>query len=157
VALNEIMMMCKNKNVALISDCGTPAFCDPGADLVRMCRKEGFKVEVVPGPSSLMSFLGGAGTKIKEFYFRGFLSAKTEIRNQEIQSLKKCKVPVVLMDTPYRLTRLLQDLNRSFPNNFVSLGLDLSMDTEEFIYGRPTDILKKVGGQKREFVMMLYL
>ena len=76
--LGELVKLCKSGEVALISDAGTPGFCDPGADLVALCRKQAISVKSVPGPSSLMALLSICGRRIDQFYFRGFISPKTE-------------------------------------------------------------------------------
>src|SRR5438045_691923 len=52
--VEKLVLECAHKTVALVSDCGTPGFCDPGADLVHLCRKKGISIKALPGPSSLM-------------------------------------------------------------------------------------------------------
>ncbi len=151
----ELAELCRSQNVALISDCGTPGFCDPGADLVRLCREKGIDVHPLPGASSLLSLLSVSGRRLDRFLFYGFLSNKSEIRAQQLKELKTHKAPVILMDTPYRLTKLLEELAQQFPQRTICLGLDLTQETEAVLEGKATEILAQVRGQKREFILIL--
>ena len=105
--LQELLKLCLEKNVALVSDCGTPGFCDPGAHLVKLCRDHGLDVKPVPGASSLMALLAVSGRKLQSFYFRGFLPAKKELRQSALKEVAKDSRNQVIMYTPYRLSKLL--------------------------------------------------
>ena len=153
--LISLVKLCDNNIVCLISDAGTPGFCDPGADLVKECRKRNIEVKSVPGPSSLMSLLSVTGIRIDQFYFRGFLSPKTEMRSEEIIALKKIKVPIILMDTPYRLKKTLMDLEQNDPKRKLILGLNLSTENEEVLYGNASKMLSTLKIEKAEFVLIL--
>lgn len=154
-SLGELVGLCRSQDVALISDAGTPGFCDPGADLVALCRKEGISVRSVPGPSSLMALLSISGRRLDEFYFRGFISPKTEERKDQLKQLRSSQVPVVLMDTPYRMKKLLTEIESELGDHHVLLGLNLSQDNEAFIEGRAGEILRKLPCEKAEFVLIL--
>lgn len=153
--LEFLLSECKTKNVALVSDCGTPAFCDPGADLVKACRKQSIPVKTIPGASSLMVFLSGCGLKVEQFDFFGFIPGKPELRKQSFQNLKNINVPTIIMDTPYRLEKLLQELDRHFTNTQCVMGLSLTMPEEEFLYGTPKKLMSQIKVKKAEFVLML--
>ncbi|MCB0365118.1 MAG: methyltransferase [Bdellovibrionaceae bacterium] len=153
--LAELVALCTSQDVALISDAGTPGFCDPGADLVSLCRKKGVQIQSVPGPSSLMALLSISGRRLDEFYFRGFISPKTEERIEQLRQLKSTKVPVVLMDTPYRLKKMLTELDGELGEHTVLLGLNLSQENEVFLEGRPGRVLKDLPCDKAEFVLIL--
>lgn len=153
--LDFLLKECKNKKVALISDCGTPGFCDPGADLIALCRKDSIEVLTLPGASSLMVFIGGVGLRLDQFFFRGFIPAKTELREKEWRKLKMSKIPTVVMDTPYRLTKMLQECKQHFPKNICHIGCDLTKENELFLSGQPDFLLKKLEGQKREFLLLI--
>ena len=124
--LQELLELCRSQNVCLVSDCGTPAFCDPGAALVDACLKEKIPVDVNPGPSSLMALLSVAGVELKQFYFVGFLPAEKGERSKKMADLKNIKVPVVIMDTPYRLQATLQELAAELAGRKAVLGVDLT-------------------------------
>lgn len=153
--MDRLVEICRTRSTALISDAGTPGFCDPGAELVSRCRKAGIRVQSVPGPSSLMSLLSICGRRLDQFFFRGFISAKTEERISQLAELKNVKIPVVLMDTPYRLKKILAELAVSHPENLILLGLNLSQAEEVFLEGTAKKILSQLKVDKAEFVLIL--
>ncbi len=156
VDLEFFLGECKKKKVVLVTDCGTPGFCDPGAALVKMCRENNIPVTAAPGASSLMVLLSLSGLDLKEFYFRGFLPANNEKRAEAIAGLKKHKCPVVLMDTPYRFQALMKDLKSLVPDHHCLLGLDLTASNEKII----DSPLKKLDlsqlPEKAEFILIIY-
>lgn len=154
--LLSLVPLCAEKKVALVSDCGTPGFCDPGADLVGLCRQKGIEVKSVLGPSALMGLLSLCGERIDEFVFRGFLPAETEARKKALKELTKEKRAVILMDTPYRLKKILQDMKENFPQRKMLMVMNLSQESEISIEGNIDQIIKKNPHDKAEFMLMLY-
>jgi len=148
--------ICANKNVALVSDCGTPGFCDPGAHLVKLCRQKKILVKSVLGASALMGLLSLSGERIDQFVFRGFLPAETEARRKALQEIQREKRPMVLMDTPYRLKKTLGDLQEFFPRRRALLVLNLSQEEEKIIEGVGEQLLKQLPSDKAEFMILLY-
>ncbi len=152
-----IQKLAQGLNLALISDCGTPVFADPGTLLLREAVKRGVRIVPVPGPSSLMTALSVLDRKITKFYFAGFLSRQPEKRRSELHSLKALQVPIVVMDTPYRLGTLLNDVSLTFsPKTEVTLAMDLTFATEEIFRGQLKDAITRFGKQKREFVLIVH-
>jgi 16S rRNA (cytidine1402-2'-O)-methyltransferase len=134
---------CRDKNVALVSDCGTPGFCDPGADLVAACRKAGVAVVSVPGASSLMALLSVAGVRVDSFVFAGFLPAKAGERDSALKALTKEKRALILMETPYRCEQLVKDLAAHFGGRECVLGLNLTQSNERVIRSLGRDLSKQ--------------
>jgi 16S rRNA (cytidine1402-2'-O)-methyltransferase len=153
--LAELVELCRSFDVALITDCGTPGFCDPGAKLVHRCRQLEISVRSVPGPSSLMALLSVSGHRLDQFLFQGFLPANTEERQKRLQVLVKEKLPLVIMDTPYRLRKTLDDCQNHFPKRNLVLGLNLSQEDETVLEGLPEQVLKKLQIDKAEFVLII--
>jgi 16S rRNA (cytidine1402-2'-O)-methyltransferase len=153
--LKELCELAQSQNVALVSDCGTPGFCDPGADLVRLCRQKNIRVQSIPGPSSLMSFLSVCGHRLDQFYFRGFLPAENQERAKEIQKIKSSSVPVIVLDTPYRLKKILEDFKSAMPQTKLVLGMELSTEQEKLLEGRAEDLLKNMAVEKAEFILLI--
>ncbi len=154
--LEYLLGECKTKAVALVSDCGTPGFCDPGAELVNLCRSHGIEITIVPGASSLMAFLSGSGLKLTEFYFKGFLPANSELRKKEFEKLKATKIPVILMDTPYRLEKTLNELSIYLPTKKIILATSLTQSDESFDIGSAKQLQEKYSHQKKEFILAIY-
>ncbi len=157
--INEIFEKCKNKKAVLVSDCGTPGFCDPGFQLVKIFRKNKLKVTSAPGASSIMTLLSLSSERIYEFYFKGFLPAETEARNKELKLLSQNLNPFIIMDTPYRLQKTLNDLLTYFAKRTFLLGINLTQDTEFIVEGTPNLIIKELAEkniQKAEFIILAY-
>ncbi len=153
--LEFLLDQCKNQVVSLISDCGTPGFCDPGADLVYLCRQNDIQVVPVPGASSLMTFLSVCGHRLDQFYFRGFLPANNEKREVELKALQKESRAVIIMDTPYRLEKTLGDMKKYFPKKVCIIGYKLTQEEEQIIEGYPDELAQLFLGHKGEFILLI--
>ncbi|RCK77658.1 MAG: rRNA small subunit methyltransferase I [Ignavibacteriae bacterium] len=152
-----IDILLKGKDIALMSDSGTPVFSDPGRILVKKAIDRKIKIIPIPGASSLMPALIVSGFKIDRFLFYGWLSPKSEKRRAELKFLKNEKNTIVLMDTPYRLNRLLQDILSIIGKRRICLAYNLTMEDEEIFYGNAEELLKIVSERKLkgEFVLIL--
>lgn len=154
--LKELVELCKEKNVALITDCGTPGFCDPGADLVRECRKLKIPVKTYVGASSLMGLLSLSSVRLDQFIFRGFLPAENEAREKAWLEMRKEKKAFILMDTPYRLQKMLSEMQIHLSDRKILITLDLTQETEKVLEGKMTDIMKNEIPKKAEFMILVY-
>lgn len=157
--LKELLDFCEQKKVALISDCGTPSFYDPGFQLVKLCRQKNIPVISAPGASSLMTLLSLVSEKVTQFYFVGFLPADNEIRSKELKKLSSQNQAMVLMDTPYRLVKLLTELEPLIKQRKLLLGLNLTQEEEWILEGTTKDILfqlQKKDIKKAEFILLIY-
>jgi 16S rRNA (cytidine1402-2'-O)-methyltransferase len=154
----EVLMRLYNgDDLALISDAGTPVFADPGHFLVRQASQAGIRVSPIPGPSSLMAALSILDFEIKQFVFGGFLSRDPDARRQELTRLRGLGMPVVLLDTPYRLASLLQDVAKVFGKNVpVTLAADLTLPNEKILRGPVSDLLNQQLGKKSEFILIVH-
>lgn len=158
-AANDILLrLISGENAALISDCGTPLFSDPGHLLVEICISQNIEVVPVPGANSLLPALTGSGIDCEKFYYYGWLSPKTEERRLELSRLKFIKSVIVILDTPYRLRKTLEDVVSTFgANTNVCLAYQLTMKNEFFFRGKAMDVLKVAleRGLKGEFVLVV--
>lgn len=148
----------KGKTAALISDCGTPLFSDPGHLLVDLALQNRIDVVPVPGTSSLLTALVGSGLDFEKFYYYGWLSPKKDIRRKQLLDLRKRRETIVLMDTPYRLKTLLEDIVKLLgPNIPCVLAFELTKEKEKFYRGNAQNILNVVEKEnlKGEFVLII--
>lgn len=152
----ELVERCRDQKVVLVSDCGTPGFCDPGAELVAACRLQQIPVWSVPGPSSLMAFLSVCGQRLDEFWFRGFLPANREDRAQALRQIRPHSGPIIAMDTPYRLGRLLADLAAMDPERKATLGMNLSTPEENLTTNTLQKLAQEWAHTKAEFLLLLH-
>ena len=155
--LNHLKNLCLEKNVVLVSDCGTPVFCDPGSHLISLCRKEKIPVVSAPGASSLMMILSLSSEKLLKFNFVGFLPREKEDRAREIKKLSSLKESFIVMDTPYRLKATIDQLAAQMPNRKAILGCDLTQDSEWVMEDTISRINSKIeSGDKKEFILLVY-
>jgi 16S rRNA (cytidine1402-2'-O)-methyltransferase len=146
------------KSAALISDCGTPVFSDPGLSLVQKCINENVPVIPVPGANSILPALISSGLNIDKFYYFGWLSPKKEIRRKQLFDLKKIKEVIVILDTPYRIKALLKDISMIFGKSIkVALAYQLTMKDEEFFRGTIESVrqIAEKKNLKGEFVLII--
>lgn len=154
--IQELLELCRTKNCALISDCGTPNFCDPGFQLVGLCRQQNIEVRSLPGASSLMQILSLTSKRINQFVFEGFLPAKTELRKKALKALKNEKRPIVLLDTPYRCAKTLGELAEYMPKRRALLGLNLTQENESVLEDALPELAQAVQNIKAEFIVLIY-
>jgi 16S rRNA (cytidine1402-2'-O)-methyltransferase len=112
----------------------------------------------LPGASSLLPALIGSGYDIEKFYYYGWLSAKKDIRRKQLLDLRRIREVIVLMDTPYRLKRLLSDVVNIFGNATpVVLAFELTMKDEKYYRGSADKVLNTAEKKnlKGEFVLIL--
>jgi 16S rRNA (cytidine1402-2'-O)-methyltransferase len=154
----NILKLAEGKSAALISDCGTPLFSDPGHLLVQLAIQNKVDVIPIPGTSSLLAALVGSGINFEKFYYYGWLSPKKDIRKKQLLDLKKRKEVIVLMDTPYRLQSLLEDVKKLLGKNIPTvLAYELTKAKEKFYRGRCEEVMKFATREnlKGEFVLIV--
>jgi 16S rRNA (cytidine1402-2'-O)-methyltransferase len=159
--LTPLVTLCEQYDVALVSDSGTPGFCDPGADLVAMCRRKKIPIHSVLGCSALMGLLSLSSVKLNQFVFVGFLAAENEKRKTELRNLQKENRAMVLMDTPYRQMKLLAEISETLPQRRLLLTQNLSQEIEMTFEGFASEILEQIHMQlapqiKAEFMILVY-
>lgn len=152
-----IMMLEQGKTIALISDCGTPAFADPGNQLINTAVSRDLDVQVLPGATSIMTALVRCGFDIERFYFAGFLSRTSPERMAELRKLSMNDDTFCLLETPYRLMPLLEDAVQVIPNRRAYLACNLTMKNETHHYGTIQELYDKFKDKKvkMEFVFVI--
>jgi len=154
-------MLGEGKNLALVSDAGTPTISDPGVLLVKMAHERfGIDARVVPipGPSALVTALSGSGIPSSEFIFFGFLPHKKgrETLFKEIASEKRT---AVFYESSHRITKTLTSLVSYIPERHIVIARELTKIYEEFLRGTPGELLHmlktKTQKTKGEFVVIV--
>ncbi|MCL5992448.1 MAG: 16S rRNA (cytidine(1402)-2'-O)-methyltransferase [Bacteroidetes bacterium] len=151
-----IALLEEGKRLALISDCGTPVFADPGFLLVKTAIRRNYHIEVVPGASSLMAAIVKSGFSLNTFLYAGFLSRNSEDRMWQLKHLRDEKRTVVLMEAPYRLMGVLEAASKLMPNRRAYIGCNLTMHFETNHYGTFSELYEKFRSLnfKGEFVIV---
>jgi 16S rRNA (cytidine1402-2'-O)-methyltransferase len=151
------MRLHQNQSMALISDAGTPVFADPGHYLISQAVDFGVQISPIPGPSSLMAALSLLPFKLEQYMFGGFLPRDTDQRRKQLFQLRSLRIPVVLMDTPYRLGALLEDVAKVFgKGQQITLAADLTTDRETIYRGSVAEVRTQVQKRKAEFILILH-
>ncbi|MCQ2416917.1 MAG: 16S rRNA (cytidine(1402)-2'-O)-methyltransferase [Oscillospiraceae bacterium] len=119
------------ENCAVVTDAGMPCISDPGALLVQRCIAENIAIQVVPGPSAVISALAVSGQDTTRFCFEGFLSVTKKQRFSHLESLKHEKRTMVFYEAPHKLVNTLKDMYQTFGNRSVTLCRELTKIHEE--------------------------
>ena len=144
------------KKITLVSDAGTPLFCDPGSILVEELRKENFSITALAGANAVATFLSQNARETEDFYFAGFLPKS---QNQIENLLKKYKdTNIVFYESPNRLLETIEIIKNTRSNPRVSIGRELTKIFEEVISDSADNILKhfETNPLKGEIVGMIY-
>ncbi len=149
--------LARGERVALVTDAGSPGISDPGERVVRTAIEAGFRVESVPGPSALIAALTASGLPAGEFHFIGFLPHKSGQRLKKLESLKGLEGTLVLYESPYRIGKLLAELEVVFADRQVVLARELTKKFEEYLRGRPAELRAVLARRslKGEFVVLV--
>ena len=150
--LNELK---NGKTVALVSDAGMPMICDPGCVIVDELRKEGIEITALPGACAVTTFLAQVPRGGEEFTFIGFIPRSEK---QIIEVVEKhAGVNTVFYDSPERILKTIEIINKVRPNSKIALARELSKLFEEVVIGTPIEVLSHFqNGIKGEIVCMIY-
>lgn len=154
-------LLSDGKNLALVSDAGTPGISDPGALLVSKIKEE-FKDDVqvipIPGATALITALSGSGLPTHEFTFLGFLPHKKG-RETLFKEIRDAKRTMVFYESPHRILKTLESLTKFCPDKKVCVARELTKIYEEFKTGTPTEVLeyfiKNSDKQRGEFTVIV--
>ena len=151
-----IDLLLEGKDLALISDAGTPTISDPGYGLIRDCIKHDIVIIPIPGVSAITAAMSVSGLPSDSFTFVGFLPQKKG-RLKKIELLKNIENTVILFESPYRLEKTLNQLLDHLGNRSVVVGRELTKLYEEVIRGNLTDVIKYFSKSKvkGEIVIMI--
>ncbi len=151
-----ISLLLDGKNLALISDAGTPTISDPGYGLIRDCIKKEIKIIPIPGASAITTAMSVSGLPSDSFTFFGFLPPKKG-RIKKIKELLNVDNTIILFESPFRLEKTLNQLKEYLGNRSVVVGRELTKLYEEIIRGNLEDVIKYFSKSKvkGEIVIMI--
>jgi 16S rRNA (cytidine1402-2'-O)-methyltransferase len=148
----------EGQQVALVSDAGTPGVNDPGYRVVRACVERGLAVVPIPGPTALVAALTASGLPTDEFYFGGFLPARTHARREKLASVKQLRATLVFYETPHRLAHALRDAREILGEREAVIARELTKMHEEFARGRLSELAARFepeGAARGELVLVI--
>lgn len=137
---NQLLNYLKfDKDIALVTDAGTPGIQDPGNKFVELARNEDLKVIAIPGASAVTTALSMAGINTDSFYFAGFIPKKKG-RQTWFKNAKNIDIPIVLYESPYRIVKTLKDIYEYLGNKKIFTARELTKKFEE----TKTDFVKEL-------------
>lgn len=149
--------MKNGKNIALVSDAGTPAISDPGEDLVKMCAEAGIDVVPVPGAVAGINALITSGFSTQRFAFEGFLTVNKRGRAEHLKSLVDEQRTMIFYEAPHKLMSTLRDMLETFGDRRIALCRELTKIHEEIYRTTFTEAISRYeeNPPRGEFVIVI--
>lgn len=147
----------QGKNIALVSDAGTPGILDPGYNLINLVIKNGLEITFIPGAAAFINALVLSGKPCHEFYFAGFLPNRTGARKNQLEKLKKLNCTLVFYESCHRILASLEDLAVVFGDREIVIARELTKKFEELLRGPALKIAARLLENKPrgEFVVVI--
>lgn len=143
-----ISLLKQGKDVALVTDSGTPGISDPGYPLIREAITQGIKIIPIPGPAAITAALSVAGLPTHRFLFLGFLPPKKEATKKLLVSLKNEKATLVFYLPTRKLLSFLDLTRETIGNRQIVIAREMTKIYEEFLRGTTEELLKKLEEKK---------
>lgn len=143
------------KNIALVSDAGTPGISDPGEQIVKCAIQNNIEIVPIPGACAFVNALISSGMPTNEICFLGFLSAVKKDRKEKLEEIKYETKTLIFYEAPHKLKSTLKDMLDILGNRNIVLARELTKIHEEFIRGRISDVLEEIEEVKGEFVVVV--
>lgn len=134
----------EGKNVAVVSDAGTPGISDPGCEVIKEAIKEGIKVVPIPGACAAINSLICSGIDTKQFFFIGFLSTKNKEKRDKLEEVKNIQGTLIFYEAPHKIMDTLKMMLEVLGDRQISIARELTKIHEEFIRGSISDVLEKL-------------
>lgn len=152
-----IVQMQAGKNIALITDAGTPAISDPGEVLVQKCQEAGINVTSLPGPAACITALTLSGLPTRRFCFEGFLPADKKERKEILAELAEESRTMILYEAPHHLVKTLTDLSETLGNRKITLCRELTKKFETILPTTIAEALQKYETEnpRGEYVLVI--
>jgi 16S rRNA (cytidine1402-2'-O)-methyltransferase len=147
----------EGKNLALVSDAGTPGICDPGFRLVRLAKDNGITMTVIPGACAAIAALTLSGLPSDQFVFKGFLPVKPGQRRKALEAVKSAEGTVIFYESPHRILKSLKDIEEVLADPVIVVTRELTKKFEERREGRASELLAHFSSHKvlGEFVVLI--
>lgn len=157
--IEELALLMVGKTTVMLSDGGSAALEDPGRGLIARAYENGITVSVLPGASSLTSAIMACPFTVKRFVYGSLLSRNSSERKRELKHFLKLGYPLIILEAPYRLKPLIEDIAIIYPKTRkIFIAFDISGEKEEFFDATVEEALKCVGSlgaEKRPFVVIV--
>lgn len=143
------------KNIALVSDAGTPGICDPGEEIIKKCIEEYINIIPIPGACAMINGLIASGIDTNEFTFLGFLPLNKKLRKNKLEEIEKSNKTIIIYEAPHKIKNTLNDLESILDNRKIVLAREITKIHEEYIRGTVREILKNADNIKGEMIIII--
>ena len=143
------------KNIALVSDAGTPVISDPGEDIVKLAIENEIEVIPIPGPCALITALIASGMNAKEFSFYGFMSTNNKLKKAKLEEIKKDTKTAIIYEAPHRILDTLKDILEVIGDRKIVVARELTKVHEEFLRGTVSEIIQQYTEPKGEHIILI--
>ena len=156
IKTEELLQKLKmGKNIALVSDAGTPSISDPGEQVVKEALKENIEVIPIPGACAFVNALIASGLDTREFVFYGFLSVHKKLKKEKLEQIKKENKTVILYEAPHKLLTTLKDIQEILGDRYIVIARELTKIHEQFLRGTISEILEIYPEPKGEHIILI--
>lgn len=145
----------EGKDVAIVTDAGTPGISDPGEVAVKEAIDRNIEIIPIPGACALVNALIASGLNTKEFSFFGFLPINNKNRKIKLDEIEREEKTVILYEAPHRILETLVDLKNVLGNRYVVVAKELTKLHETFYRGNIDEVINLIGNPKGEFIIMI--
>lgn len=145
----------EEKNVAIVTDRGTPIISDPGYKTVKFLKEKGYNVIALPGACAFVPALVVSSISSEHFTFYGFLSSKEQKMREELNILKENDYTLVFYEAPHRIIRTLKAMLEIFGDRYISISREISKLHESVFVGKISEALNSSNMMKGEFVIVV--
>lgn len=145
----------QGKQIALVSDAGTPGICDPGEEVIKKCIEEEITIVPIPGACAMINALICSGLDTKEFVFIGFLPLNKKNRKEKLEEIKNTTKTMIIYEAPHKIETTLKDLKENIGNRKIVLARELTKIHEEYIRENIDILIEKSKGLKGEIVLII--
>lgn len=145
----------EEKNVAIVTDRGTPIISDPGYKTVKFLKDKGYNVIALPGACAFVPALVVSSISSEHFTFYGFLSSKEQKMREELNILKDNDYTLVFYEAPHRIIRTLEAMLEIFGDRYISISREISKLHESVFVGKISEALNSSDMMKGEFVIVV--
>ena len=150
-----IQKILDGKNIAVVSDAGTPGISDPGEEIVKAAIENNIEIVPIPGACAFVNALIASGLSTREFCFIGFLSANKKEKKEKLEEIKYETKTIILYEAPHKLKNTLECILEILGNRKIVLARELTKIHEEFIRDNVSNILEKIDEIRGEFVILI--
>lgn len=145
----------EGKNIAIVSDAGTPGISDPGEIIVKKAIEKNIQVIPIPGACAAINALIASGLGTSEFLFLGFLPINKKLRKEKLLEIENATKTIIIYEAPHKIKNTLNDLKNILQKRKIVLAREITKIHEEFIRGDINEIIQKSENLKGEMILLI--